>query len=561
MTKQNARDFFVSLPTLARSNSSRGDSGLARRLLPCRSELQPPHPDIVTDLARRGAYPTPPDSISVKGTHASWVFLGDTEVWKVKRPVNYGFLDFSDAEKRRQSCEAEVRLGARLAPGVYLGVAPVYLGADGHSFVGPGEVVDHAVHMRRLSDQDSAPALLARNDLLPQHLRSLAAQLADFYAGAPKTPGLGAPALLSANIAENWLQTQPYLDRYVDGASVATLYHWQEGCVFADEARLRERQTSGRIREGHGDLRLEHVYFPAYLEGRPLVIDPIEFNRRFRCGDVALDIAFLSMELDAIGRPELAAFFLSQFARATNDYEFFPLVDLYSSYRAWIRAKVACFVAADPSTPADKSRRKAREASRLIRLALSYTKARPTTSPVIAVSGPIAAGKSALSEALSLELRHPAISSDATRKGLAGLRPTEPAPTSLYTPEQTRRTYAELARRAQCVLDSGRGVILDATFSDPGLRAVARDLARANNRPFLLVELCANEKTLRGRLARRASQVTESDAREQHLTDLLQAFRPPTELPPDERLVLDAEAPLPKLVARVKACRPAVLHA
>jgi uncharacterized protein len=502
-------------------------------------------------LCRAGAFPPPlPKQVSLRSTHASWVFFTDKQVWKVKRPVSYGFLDYSDLEKRRHFCEEEVRLGRRLAPDVYQGVVPVRRTLDGLSLIGPGPVIDYAVRMRRLADPDSAAALLRAGRLTPQHLERLTERLAAFYAAAPACADLGSPGVFSALLAENHAQTLPFVDRFIEASALARLYHWQQDALAAALPRLCGRLSADKIRDGHGDLRLEHVYFNGGSPEQPIVIDPIEFNRRFRGGDVALDAAFLAMELDASDQPSLAAFYFSRFARDTADYELYPLLDLYLSYRAWVRAKVACVVAVDPATPAEKARRKSAEAERLFALAASYTRPPAAARHVIAVGGMIGTGKSTVADALTLELRVPAISSDATRKSLGGLPPTAPGGDWLYTDERTRSTYLELRRRAEHVLASGRGVVLDATFGSEDSRAAARDLAWRQDRPFLFVEVTCDDATVRERLRARQSERSVSDAREAHLSLLRQRYHPPEELAPAERLIVDGRAD-PEQMARM----------
>lgn len=509
---------------------------------------------LVRNLLRPEAYPPPrPSGVELRHTHASWVFLTDTEAWKVKRPVDYGFLDYSDADKRRHGCEEEVRLGRRLAPDVYKGVAPIHAPPSGHGFEGPGPVVDHAVRMRRLPDEDSAAMLLASGRLTPQHLQRLAERLAPFYETSPTTPDMGAPEILGANIDENYNQTLPFADRFLDRALIERVHEWQRKTQVEHREHLFQRVGGGHIRDGHGDLRLEHVYFPEGRPDAPVVIDPIEFNRRFRLGDVALDVAFLAMELDGRHRPDLAAWFLSSFARASNDYDFYPVVDLYLSYRAWVRAKVACFVAADPGTAPAKANRKACEAADLFALAASYMGPATVAPPVIVVGGTIGAGKSTLAEALALTLAIPVVSSDPTRKHLAGIPATTPGGPELYSDESTRRTYAEMLRRARRVVSSGRGVILDATFPDRWVRAGAVALARESGRPFRLVELDCADEILRARLRGRVDGATVSDAREDLLTTFRRTYQPPDELPAGDRLLLDGSLPIEELVRRVRA--------
>jgi hypothetical protein len=284
--------------------------------------------------------------------------------------VKRGGLDQSDADRRRRCCEEEVRLGRRLAPDVYRGVSPIHNSPTGHSFGGNGAVVDFAVRMRRLPEEDVANVLLALGSLTTAHVQRLAESLGAFYQASPNLRS--APTLGRADIVESYHQTLPFAGRLVDAALLERVYHGQREMMAQHEVQLLDRAARGRVREGHGDLRLEHVYFPGGRAEQPLIIDPLEFDDRLRRADMALDIAFLVMELEAHHRPDLTAAFLSRFASAANDFDFYPLLDLFASYRAASRARLACLVAADPATAPAKASRKAAEANRLLALAASY---------------------------------------------------------------------------------------------------------------------------------------------------------------------------------------------
>jgi predicted kinase len=283
------------------------------------------------------------------------------------------------------------------------------------------------------------------------------------------------------------------------------------------------------------------VYFEG---GSPIVIDAIEFNERLRIGDVAADVAFLAMELDARSRPDLAASFLAAIARESSDYDVYAVVDFYLSYRAWVRGKVASFVAADPSTETGKADRKAGEAARLFALARAYTEPRAAPGAVVAVGGLIGAGKSTLAQALARVVGSPVVDSDRTRKALAGVSPTQPASAETYTDAFTRRTYDELFRRADVVLGSGRGVILDATFRSRGLRLRARELALRHGRAFRFVEAICDEETLRERLRARRKGPSVSDATEGLLEQIRRDFDPITELASAEHVSVDTTLPV-----------------
>ena len=506
---------------------------------------------LVEDLLRPENYPPPrPSSVSLAATHASWVFLTDTEAWKVKRPVDYGFLNFTSLDGRRHFCEEEIRLNRRLAPGVYLGVEPVRLDARGHSLARGGEIADYAVRMKRLPEAASALALCRAGALQDEHLARLARHLTRFYRMARETPRYGSLETVRANVKENFSQVEPFLGRWLDEPTFRAVREWQERFLAEHAERFEARAAAGRIKEGHGDLRLEHVYL---LGDETLVIDCIDFNERFRNGDAASDVAFLAMDLDHEEKPELSAWFLSRFALESSDYDLYAVVDFYLCYRAWVRGKVACFVAADPSTPLEKQARKAEEARTHFALALAYTRPWFEDPWVVAVGGIIGSGKTTLADALSRDLGFPLVSADATRKSLAGLAPTERGGEEIYTSDFSRRTFREMFRRAGVVLGSGRGVILDSTFRGRDLRLEARDLAVRHGRPFLFVEARCDEETIRERLRRRSGAPSVSDAGEPLLAYFQREFEPVTEFGPGEHLVVDTAGALAEQGAAVRA--------
>ena len=510
---------------------------------------------LLDDLRRPEAYPAPrPSQVTQVTTHISWVFLTDREVWKLKRPVDYGFVDYSTLERRRRCCEDEVRLNRRLAPDVYLGVVPVRLGPRGHWFGPDGDIVDYAVRMRRLPEERCAEALLRRGALTREHLTRLAARLARFFADAAPAPKAGAFGAIRENVTENFAQVEPFVGRFVSRETFEAVRSWQLGVLQRDPGRFRARVEQGRIHDGHGDLRLEHVYFE---DADPIVIDCVEFNERLRHGDVAADVAFLAMELTARARADLAELFLAGFALESDDYDLYGVVDFYAGYRAWVRGKVAAFLAADPSTPQEKVVRKAQEARTLFALARSYADARSGKQPVIAVGGVIGSGKSTLAEALGRAAGIPVVSSDRVRKALAGVRATERAPEGVYAASFSARTFDELFRRAAVVLASGRGVVLDATFRRRELRLRARDLARRYGRRFLFAETVCDEATLRERLRRRATAPSVSDAGEALLERVRAEFEPVTELDAGEHVRVDTSGPPERAVRVVMTALPA----
>ena len=477
----------------------------------------------------------------LRTTHASWVFLTAHDAWKVKRPVNFGFLDFRTPAARRQACEDEVRLNRRLAPEVYLGVEPIHDTPAGLALAGDGPVVDWAVHMRRLPDQASASARLARGLLDARALESVAVRLAFFLRDARATPAFGTPEALRRNLDENFDQVAVFVGDLLDRLTFDDVRSFQLGRLAADQDRFAARVAAQRIREGHGDLRLEHLYFLPDPGGsaHPVIIDCIEFNERFRCADVAAEVAFLAMELEAAARPDLAAGFLARFAEASDDYDLYGVLDFYLSYRAWVRAKVAAFVATDESATGEVRARKRDEAQLHFGLARAVA-GRPLVPPLLlAVGGVIGSGKSTLAAGLGRALAAPVVRSDQTRKHLAGVDLVARAPAGAYDRAARDRVYEEILRHARVVAGAGRDVILDATFSTRRWRQAAADVARACAARFVFVEARCPADEVRRRLAARRGSPSVSDATDETLDAFLREYEPIGERDPGPHLAVD----------------------
>ncbi len=482
-------------------------------------------------------------------THISWVLLEDAEVYKLKKPVDLGFLDFRTLEQRRAACDAEVTLNARLAPDVYLGVVPVVRGEGGSVRLGgDGEVVDYAVRMRRLPDHDRADVRLAEGRLAPEDVDRIALRIAGFHAAAATSEAIsrhGEPDAIAANVEENFEQTRTSLPRYLSSVEIADLERFHRETV-SHRAPFLERIAKHRIRDGHGDLRLEHVYIDEHGEIR--IIDCIEFNERFRYQDVAADVAFFSMDLTRSGASALGEHFLARYAREAQDFDLYPLVDFYQSYRAFVRAKVATFLAADAGASAETRARAEANARRDFLLSLAYERHSLAPPCVVAVGGLVASGKSTLAETIGDLVVAPIVDSDRTRKHLAGVAATTPLGSAgfegAYSEAATERVYDELLRRADLVLRSGRPVVLDASFRTREHRARARALADAHAVPFYFVECRADRSVLEARLRARAERETcVSDARAELLDAFAASFEPVDELASTAHLVVFTSGP------------------
>ena len=481
-------------------------------------------------------------------THLSLVRVDEHDVWKRKRPLDLGFVDFRTLEARKAACEAEVRLNARLAPDVYLGVAPIEE---------KGAIVDWAVHMRRLDDARRADVLLARGTLGHAAIQRVAATIAAFHASAradEETARFGTRDAVSFNVEENFRQTASTIGAYLTDDEARELRDFQRGALRDRAAIFDERVRRGRVRDGHGDLRLEHVYFE---RPKPTIIDCIEFADRFRFADVCADVAFLSMDLAAHGRVDLAELFLARYARASNDYDLYELVDFYESYRATVRGKVAAILASDPEADDEARDRAAREARRSFSLALAADRAALLRPSVVAVGGLIATGKSTVAELIAAETSAPIVDADRTRKSMLGVAPTQPllenAWTGAYDPKLTERVYAEVIRRADVVLRSGRPVVLDASFRSPVMRRAARELAARHGVTFWFVECRAPAEVCRERLTLREREEPVSDGRAAIWDAFAARWEPATEIPDEEHVVLDTTRPEGETLANLRA--------
>lgn len=486
-------------------------------------------------------------------THISWVFLHETRVYKVKKPVNLGFLDFGTLEQRHAACESEVRLNRRLAHDTYLGVVPVVRDDAGKHRIGNRDddrsVVDWAVEMVRLSDADRADALLAEGRLSPELVAATAETLAEFHAGAETSNEIsryGSLDVIGGNVRENFNQMRARVGDFISPAQEAEIESRQLGFLREHAEWFETRARTGRVRDGHGDLRLEHVY--THDVDRPTIIDCIEFNDRFRYGDVCADIAFLSMDLAAQGRKDLAERFLADYARASNDFDLYRLVDFYEGYRAYVRGKVSAMLAADDDAPPEVRRNAERSARRHFLLALAAQRDPIAPPKLIAVGGIIGSGKSTVARWFGKTLLAPVIESDRTRKHLIGVEAHDPLVTNAwsgaYSAETTERVYAEVLRRAESVLTSGRSIIVDATFRSEEQRERVRELARKFDVPFLFAECRASVEICRARLEKRDGRRTTSDGRVGLLDEFIRKWEPLREFETKEHVVIDTSGRL-----------------
>jgi aminoglycoside phosphotransferase family enzyme/predicted kinase len=520
-------------------------------------------PPLVRALLRPSFYPHRPRRVRLVQTHISWVFIADARVYKVKKPVDFGFLDFSRPAQRARACRREVELNRRLAPRLYLGTVPIYeRGTEfnpvpgrresAFSLTPPGRVVEHAVVMRRLPQERLLSALLARGEADAADLRRVARRIASFHAqAAPAAPRWRRVAILEENLRENFRQTVPFLGRTVSGGDYLLVWDYNHELLARRRALLEKRAREGRIRDGHGDLHAEHVWI-----GRSgvLAYDCIEFSDRIRQCDVAADIAFLYMDLLHHRRPDLAAALMDEYLRRTGDWEVRLLVPFYACYRAVVREKVESFRLADPGIAAQSSRAASRRAAAYFRLAreLARRDARPR---LVVVGGLPGSGKSTVARAFAGRIGAECLASDVLRKEMAGAAPGARLPAAagegIYRPAMTALTYRELLLQAERHLSAGRSVVLDATFARATDRRRAASLARAVGGVFVTAECRCPAGTARRRSAARSRPGYDgaSDAGWEVYLSMRRVFEP---FGPDAVRV-DTTRPLEECLATIAA--------
>jgi len=516
-----------------------------------------PFPEHVRGLLRKRAYPRPVRSIELVQTHISYVFLVDDQVYKLKKAVNLGFVDFSTLAKRKAACEAEVRLNRRGCPGgVYIGVEPVTR-RDGQYYVGgAGEVVDYVVHMKRLPREGMMDRLLARGAVDFEMIGRVAARLAELHREAERGERIadkGGFEQELRNWRENLIQVRACVGQTLSLARLERIERFVDAFMHREAALMRRREREGWVRDCHGDLRSDAVCFDPSLPGGICIYDCIEFNDAFRYSDTGLDAAFLAMDLDHRGRPDLSDLFVGMYAAAMGDKELPVLLDLFKCYRATVRGKVESLLAADAGVPARQRTAARRRARAYFALAESYTRKRRRKALVL-VTGPSGSGKSVLAGVLAARLGAVLLSTDMARRELFEARGRGAAvDTGIYTPEARERVYAEIERQAGAFLAAGRAVVADGTYIERRQREPLEGLARSAQARLLVVECWAPDEVVRDRQARREGEAwTASEGRwEVYLAQKARA-EPATEVEEAQRVSIDTTRPLSEQIEAVE---------
>ncbi len=468
---------------------------------------------LIAALQNPALYPHPVTGFQVIETHISWVLLTGEFAYKIKKPMNFGFLDFTELAQRKHFCNEELRLNQRLTQGLYLEVLPITGSAEAPQLGGAGEPIEYALKMRQFPQSQMLNTLQANGELTAEHIDQMAHQIAHFHLNAPQVAidhPLGTPESVMAPVEQNFEQIRPFLSEKADLQQLDALQAWARSSFDRLHGLLEARKAQGFIRECHGDIHLGNA---TLIDGKVVIFDCIEFNEPFRLTDVYADTAFLAMDLEDRGLKSLSRRFVSQYLELTGDYEGLELLNFYKAYRALVRAKVALF-----SMPAnaDGVQRAAtlRQYRNYANLAESYS---AIPSRFLAIThGVSAVGKSHVAMRMVEALGAIRLRSDVERKRLFGEQKTESVgqlKAGIYNQDASQATYARLHTLANAILRAGFPVVIDATYLAHAQRQTAAAIAGDTGVPFLILDCNAPDAVIASWLKQRqADQNDPSDA-------------------------------------------------
>jgi aminoglycoside phosphotransferase family enzyme/predicted kinase len=508
-------------------------------------------PELVKALLKPEAYPETTKKVELVQTQMSFVFLTKEFVYKVKKAVDLGYLDYTTLEKRQFFCQKELELNRRLCPETYLGVVPVTRDDGAISIGGRGEAIEYAVKMRRLPQQNMMNVLLDDDNVSVEMINGVAQKLADFHKKAETSPEINAFGEIKAvtiNTDENFDQTEKYIGRTISEDNYQSIKEYTDSFVKKNAPLFKKRVKEGRIRDCHGDLHAAHICFTNGI----CIYDCIEFNDRFRYCDVASEMAFLAMDLDHYGRADLSRSLINAYVAEGGDKELLKLLDFYKAYRAYVRGKVESFKLDDPYISEGEKKKTQDIAASYFDLARAYTMAKPMLFITVGLVG---TGKSTLAQAMAKRLGLVVIASDVTRKQLAGIPVTEHRfegfDSGIYSAELSRKTYDKMFSGAGDILGEGGSVVLDASFIRAEERLKARRLAEETGADFFIIECKLDEANIKKRLERRLKGKAISDGRWEIYRPQKEVFDPVREATPPKRVIIDTSKPLAENIRQV----------
>ena len=466
-------------------------------------------PPLIQQMLQSGFYPhTAVEPIQMIQTHISYVLLTGDYAYKIKKPLNFGFLDYSTLEKRRHFCQEELRLNQRGAAMLYLDVLPITLLGDRFQFGGEGSAVEYAVKMRQFPQETLLSQMFERGELTETLLRALAEVVAAYHLKAETNDyirSFGEIAKIRPAFDQNYEQTEAY----IGGPQTQTQFDQTKAYTnrfFGEQQTLFANRTEqNKIRACHGDLHLGNI---CLWRDQLLLFDCIEFNEPFRFVDVMFDIAYIVMDLVVKQRPDLCSVFLNHYVEQTGDWEGLQILPLYVSRQSYVRGKVTSFMLDNPSVSPEAKATAEKQAALYYKLAWDYVQPQP--GQLFIMSGLSGAGKTTTARRLAQQVGAVHIRSDAVRKHLAGVPLDQSGGAELYTPAMNQKTYDRLLNLGITLAHQGYSVILDAKYDRQTNRQAAIAQAQAHNLPLKILHCTAPVEVLRDRLQGRTDDIADA---------------------------------------------------
>lgn len=503
---------------------------------------------LIESLRNPGAYTHPVNRIKIIETHISWVLLSGPFAYKIKKPVNLGFLDYSNLKRREYFCHKEWQLNRRLAPHIYLSVVPITGTVEYPSMNGEGVPLEFAVKMRRFPQHNLLNRLIENGRLTTALVDRIAHRVANFHANieiADSDSMYGSPVEVLSPMQQNFSTIRTHLSSEKLLKPLDFLEDWTQSCYLRLKPKLQQRKQQGFIRECHGDMHLGNI---ALVDEKICIFDGIEFNEHIRWIDVISELAFLVMDLQDRGAPRLAQRLLNHYLQITGDYSGLALLRFYQVYRAMVKAKVNAIRLSQGHLTHEQDLGLVRLYQSYIQLAISYTKAQ--TPMILITHGLSGCGKSTLSQRLAEEMNIIWIRSDVERKRLFGLGALEASHSDiklgLYSTTASEQTYTRLLNLAKQITQAGFTVLVDATFLKTAQREPFSRLADALGLPWHILSIQASEDTLRKRIELRSTQSEDpSEATLEVLNLQLQTREPLIDRELRHSIKINTEATLP----------------
>ena len=465
---------------------------------------------LIEQMQKPEFYPHPiTEPIQLIQTHVSYVLLAGDYAYKLKKAVNFGFLDFSSLEKRKHFCEEEIRMNRAIAPEIYLDLVAITETKPGEWILGgEGKAVEYAVKMQRFPQENLFSELFASGKLTEKYLEELGEKVAEFHDLAltnDRITSFGEIAKIKEAFDENYQQTEKYIGIVQTQAQFDGTKKYSDDFFEREKDLFKQRRDNNKIKECHGDLHLRNI---CLWQNQIQLFDRIEFNEPFRFVDVMYDVAFAVMDLDARGRSDFGNIFLNTYIERTGDWEGLQVLPLYLSRQAYVRAKVTSFLLDDPNIPPEVKEESKKTAADYYRLAWEYTKSR--SGKLILMSGLSGSGKTTVAKELAKKIGAIQIRSDAVRKHIAGISLNQTGGDDLYSLEMNQKTYDRLLELGIMLAKIGFPVILDAKYDRISLRKQAIEKAKSNGIDLQILHCNASIEVLKERLSQRTQDISDA---------------------------------------------------